>query len=238
MGNPDSAHAVMPPLTRLLCKMSLSFSLLFCVLLLLIHAQSYDDSEFRVFLIPADDCPSPCFMGIRPGTTTLGDAVAILQSHKWVKTVLASAPDPRASQHIYWQWRDDAPLFVQSGKLRNGGTLYVQQGIVQNIDVMTGIPLGTAWLRWDAPEKYTSLTQTGGPIGGPIPPRPLTYIYQDIIVIGWTECADFGRFWDAKIEIIFGDLQDWLQSVSSYPPLPGTTSIYHYVHDVKTNFCP
>jgi hypothetical protein len=177
-------------------------------------------------------------MGIQPGVTDVNEAINILQNHPWVLKLIIQTPDPSASQQINWQWREDAPLFVQSGKLRNGGALFVQRGIVQNIDVMTGIPLGTAWLRWGIPEKYTSLTQTGGPIGGTIPPRPLTYVYHDIIFIGWTECADFGRFWEAKLEMIFGDPKTWLQSVLPYPIMPGTTPVTRFVHDVKTNFCP
>lgn len=223
---------------RILIITGLSLSVFFTAALLLIRAQPYDDSELRAFIVPSDGCDAPCFIGIRPGVTRVGDAIAILESHQWVETVLMVAPDPRASQRINWQWRDDAPFFVQSGKLRNGGTLFVQQGIVQNIDVMTGIPLGTLWLRWGIPEKYTSLAQTGGPIGGPLPPRSLTYVYHDIIVIGWTECANFRRFWEAKTEMIFGDPDIWLQSVIPYPPLPGTTPVTRFVRDVKTNFCP
>lgn len=225
-------------MTRLIFIMGVCLSLIFTAALLLIRAQPYNDSELRTFLSPSEDCSAPCFMGIRPGVTTVGDAVAILKSNQWVEAILIAAPDPGASQLITWRWRKDAPLFVQSSKLRNGGTLYVQQGIVQNINVMTGISVGTAWLRWGAPEKYTSLTQTGGPVGGPIPPRPLTYVYHEIIIIGWTDCADFGRFWDAKIEMVFGDPAAWLQSVIPYSFLPGTTPVTRFVRDVKTNFCP
>lgn len=177
-------------------------------------------------------------MGIHPGMTPVTDAIYILQNHHWVEKIIIQTPDPSASQQINWHWRDDAPPFVRSDKLRNWGTLYVQTGIVQNIDVMTGIPFGSAWLRWGMPENYTLLTQTGGPIGGPIPPRPLTYIYHDMIVIGWTECADFGRFWEAKTEMILGDPDIWLKSVLPYPPLPNTTPVTRFVHDVRTNFCP
>ena len=228
----------MHAMTRLIGITGMSLSMVFTAVVLLIHTQPYDDLELRTLLKSSDSCDTPCFMGIRPNVTTVNEAIKILQNHSWVQKIFIQSTDPLASQRINWHWRDDAPPFVQSARLRSGGTLFIQDGIVQNIDVMTGIPFGSAWLRWGRPEQYTLLTQLGGPIGGPRPPRPLTYIYQDIIVISWMDCADFRRFWNAKIEMIFGSPATWLQGVSTFPFLPSDTPIIHFVHDVKTTFCP
>jgi hypothetical protein len=59
-------------------RLSLPLILLFTAALAVIRAQPYDDHELRELLLPAG-CPAPCFMGIRPGVTTVEEAVKILE---------------------------------------------------------------------------------------------------------------------------------------------------------------
>ncbi len=59
--------------------MALLLSGLFLLPVLLIRAQPYDDGGLRAFLTPPEDCPAPCFMGIRPGVTTTEEALEILK---------------------------------------------------------------------------------------------------------------------------------------------------------------
>lgn len=68
------------------------FTLLFTLCIALIRVQPYDDSELRAFLTPPEGCPAPCFMGIRPGVTTMEEAVAILGFYE---------PDEPVSQQTY-----------------------------------------------------------------------------------------------------------------------------------------
>lgn len=68
-----------PALVRFLFKLGFAFTLLFTVCIALIRAQPYDDSELRAFLTPPEGCPAPCFMGIRPGVTTMEEAIAVLE---------------------------------------------------------------------------------------------------------------------------------------------------------------
>lgn len=227
----------MSALTRLVIFLSVILSVVFSAAVLLIHAQPYDDPDLRAVITLSDKCQTPCFLGIQPGVTTIDEAMRILQTHQWVKTVMAMAPDRLATQHIYWEWRDDAPALVQTGYPHSGGSMFVNNGIVQNVEVSTGIPLGTVWIRRGAPELYTTLVQLG-PAGKPTLPRPLTYIYNDMILIGTTECSAFRYFWKSNLRIIFGDPEAWLKTVIPYPPLPGTTPVTRFVYDVKRNFCP
>ena len=59
-------------------RFSLRFALLplafFTAVLLLIHAQPYDDHDLRQLLMP-EGCPAPCFMGIRPGVTMVAEII-------------------------------------------------------------------------------------------------------------------------------------------------------------------
>ncbi|MEP6988425.1 MAG: hypothetical protein ABI970_22675 [Chloroflexota bacterium] len=92
---------MMKPLIRL----ALLLIVLFTAALLLIHAQPYDDHELRELLLP-EGCPAPCFMGIRPGVTTMDEAMNILKSHKWVYEV------HQVGGTIDWTWSDASPTFI------------------------------------------------------------------------------------------------------------------------------
>src|SRR4051794_14092484 len=71
---------IMKPLIRL----AILLIVLFTAVLLLIHAQPYDDHELRQLLLP-EGCPAPCFMGIRPGVTTMDEALELLKKSGWIE---------------------------------------------------------------------------------------------------------------------------------------------------------
>lgn len=83
------------------------------VSVLLIHAQSYNDSELRAFLTPPEGCPAPCFLGIRPGLTTAAEAITMLEAHEWIAGVQLEVNQDAPMQFIYgrlnWNWRENAP---------------------------------------------------------------------------------------------------------------------------------
>jgi len=74
-------------------------------LLQLIHVQPYDDHELRQVLLP-DGCSAPCFMGIRPGVTTMDETLAILKANKWIDNIRTHAGT------IEWTWSDLSPDIV------------------------------------------------------------------------------------------------------------------------------
>src|SRR4051812_46421963 len=82
---------------------------LFSAMLLLIQAQPYDDHQLRDLLIP-DGCPAPCFMGIRPGMTTMQEARNILEASGWTDhVVLNSGINLTANDSfisVSWEWND------------------------------------------------------------------------------------------------------------------------------------
>src|SRR5262245_5048630 len=82
--------------------------------LVLIHAQPHDDHELRDLLLP-EGCPAPCFMGIRPGVTTMQEARNILEASGWTDHVVLNnginltANDSFIS--VSWEWNDQrSPL--------------------------------------------------------------------------------------------------------------------------------
>jgi len=68
---------------RFYLRLTLIPIVLFTIVLMLIHAQPYDDHELREILLP-EGCPAPCFMGIRPGVTSVDEALRLLENNKWV----------------------------------------------------------------------------------------------------------------------------------------------------------
>lgn len=87
-----------------------------CVLVV-IRAQSYDDLNLRQLILP-DGCVSPCFMGIRPGKTTVAEAVNLLQATGWVSalevTKAESVTDGEVYIRVRWNWNTKQPAIIDS----------------------------------------------------------------------------------------------------------------------------
>ncbi len=131
-------------------RIVLPLTLLFAACIAVIHAQPHDDHALRDLLAPPDGCPMPCFMGIRPGTTTTREAVAILRAHEWIgeTTILYN----RAGQVylIQWSWSGTQPRLVDASKLAH---LYARDNIVYSITTPTRVPFGDIWLTLGRPDR-------------------------------------------------------------------------------------
>src|SRR5437868_2844239 len=90
---------------RFYLRLILTPFLLFSTALLLIFAQPYDDHELRQLLIPKG-CPAPCFIGIRPGVTTMEETLAILKSNQWIGDIQQHAGT------IEWTWSEASPRII------------------------------------------------------------------------------------------------------------------------------
>ncbi|MBZ0287899.1 MAG: hypothetical protein K8I30_09820 [Anaerolineae bacterium] len=71
-------------MTRLLLQITITLAALLSAAVFLIRAQPQDVSALRTLLTPPPGCASPCFMGIRPGVTSLTEARIILHERGWV----------------------------------------------------------------------------------------------------------------------------------------------------------
>jgi hypothetical protein len=82
----------MIPMRRTLFTVILCLVLIFASMILLIRTQPYQDGGLSAFLLPPDNCPAPCWSGIRPGETTLTGTSTLLQNNLQIKTVEAISP--------------------------------------------------------------------------------------------------------------------------------------------------
>jgi hypothetical protein len=115
--------------------------LLLTTALLLIHAQPYDDHDLRQLLLP-DGCPAPCFMGIRPGVTTVEEAIKILEASGWVDNY---ERDPILPV-IRITWNRNRPSWLENDALYNGSVIWIDDDLVTAFMLDTTLRLGE--LQW------------------------------------------------------------------------------------------
>ena len=135
-----------------LIKLVFLLTLLFAVCIGVIRAQPYDDSQLRAVLAPPEGCPMPCWQGIRPGVTPLGEARAILQSIPWVTDVELSGDVNVGVQYasLTWMWSGDQPFPAEP---RSGGTIGVVRNVVRSVTLQTRLELGSVWMYVAHPEE-------------------------------------------------------------------------------------
>jgi hypothetical protein len=139
-----------------LFKLALVLVGLFALPLLLIRAQPYDDSDLHALLNPPPDCPNPCFMGIRPGTTNIWDALDVLHHHEWVARVgqydfeQSKNLDGTITIELNWEWSGAQPALIDSSRR---GSAWILDDIVVSIEVATFLRLGDLRLGMGAPQQ-------------------------------------------------------------------------------------
>ena len=85
----------------MILRFVVGLTLLFLLPMALIMMQPIHDSPLREFLTRPDSCRAPCFLGVRPRSTTIDEAVEMLQSnaaigHMW-----------RDERSLLWHWLAD-----------------------------------------------------------------------------------------------------------------------------------
>jgi hypothetical protein len=150
---------------RPLLKLSLLLIVLLVLPIFLIRAQPYDDSELRAFLTPPD-CPAPCFMGIRPGVTTFGEAIKLLEGHEWVTNIQLELYESDLFNYgtLTWDWRDMTPGYMDREN-QSSVTLIWKDSIEQTGDLDTDVFVGTIQIFTHFP-LYTVQQFMGEPDSG------------------------------------------------------------------------
>lgn len=124
-------------------------------MLLLIHAQPYDDHELRALLLP-EDCPIPCFMGIRPGETTREEAIRLLKASDQIEIKSSNGPDTNLGAPMSFSWLKNKPrLIAESSQL----TIVFQSSdpnrVIQiSFRLQREVTLGDFYLAFGMPSRY------------------------------------------------------------------------------------
>jgi hypothetical protein len=108
----------------------------FFAVMLFIRAQPYDDHDLRALLMP-DDCEMPCFMGIRPGVTTVDEAMHILEASGWVKEI--NSQKYSSSTVFHWTWNGHRPQIIDEV---GPGSVSAKGGTITSLTIRTTMRLG------------------------------------------------------------------------------------------------
>jgi hypothetical protein len=205
-------------ISRLLIHLTFPLVTAFTAAVLLIRAQPYHDNNLRTLLIP-ERCLAPCFMGIRPGITTVDDAISILEKHEWVAGIEPHfIPPENPSEHyrgwVYWDWKADAPIWFRAAPdvMRgHAGVFDSVDGLVVDITVATNVPFGSIRLTMGRPSGYglsfTNVIITKGVFTSASLQYRGAYLEDNIQVETVSLCSDTARLWFKPSSITFFDDQ-------------------------------
>ena len=138
-------------------KPAILLTVILALPIFVLRALPYEDHMIRDLI--SETCPAPCFMGIRPGVTTMQEAVYVLQSHTWVangrdgfsalvrSAVFYDAAIPRTT--IEMRWSAAAPSWI-NGEQR--GSITVEDRGVRDINIETHLSLGEMMLAFGEPD--------------------------------------------------------------------------------------
>lgn len=171
------------------------------ILMLLIHAQPYDDHNLSEFMTPKS-CSMPCFMGIVPRVTTLDEAVRLLKSSGWVSKVNSQVDDTTGKMlGITVRWNANAPLLLQ--KSAYSGYLTVNHNRIDQIFIGTSVNLGDFWLSMGVPSDYGLISLPGQTINAEGMQYGNVYAADYFAVIGVAHCHYFANLWNNPVTIYF-----------------------------------
>lgn len=206
----------------MLLRLSLSVFLLFTgvfALLIVATYQPYDASELRAFLIPPEDCDSPCFMGVQPGETASERAMTILQEHEWVDEVFVILD----GFYGEWSWSGRQPRFVNTRNRGFLGAQSAQYNVYYSMSIDSTITLGELYMALGEPDlSFFTHTERARS-------RTLVHsVYYNALGLqadGAISCpATMVRLWQSDLTLYWGSLpgreRAQLQTDYTFPHYP------------------
>lgn len=137
---------------RFLLKFGAVGALFFAFSIALIRAQTHDDSELHTLRTSLESCPASCFMGIRPGETMMREALEILRTSGWVRSIQYME---RAMGRVHytgwirWEWSGKQPTWID---IRRESMIWIDENRVDQITIPIRYRLGDIWLAYGDPD--------------------------------------------------------------------------------------
>lgn len=194
-------------ITRIIFKLMLALLISLMTAVALVRAIPYEDVGLQAILTPPEGCESPCFMGIRPGVTTIDEAVAILRDHAWVDSVLVfQLPSTRQIRAARWTWSGQQPSLINASDASapSFGSLESSRGVVTQIRVPTVLSAGDVMLLWGRADNHIIST-----FGGRFTRRvAVSYLLHFPGHAAWIDgnvvCPYFPHFLNLPVTVFFG----------------------------------
>ena len=144
------------------------------------------------------DCDGRCPLGLRPGWTDIDEAAALLAAHPWAKHVHYTRGLELDTGYLRWEWTGAQPAGIDAGQ---PGSVYIQRGFVQWVDIATTPPFATFWQMLGPPDSGRV-----HPLSG-MPARVFQVVTYDRALLALrTEIlcpADRARYWRAPVVVRF-----------------------------------
>lgn len=197
-------------MTRFFLLFGLRTSLLFALFIGVLRAHSYDASALRAFLTPPDDCPMPCWQGIRPGVTNINDALHILEAHPWISEI--QHPEIPYDKRTYWNWNAE-PSGVINNAVRGHGLPDWDNNAWSSIEISTVVPMGDFVLTLGKPDGLMILAIRSNSIAGgsaQVEKMMPVLVYRDLglMIYNFIDCpARMDDFWNSWGMVVYGDAE-------------------------------
>ncbi len=125
----------------------------FTVYMLILHIQPAHTADLRALFMPPDTCFDPCFMGIRPGFTTVDEAITILNAHRWVKSVSAPPSTSRREEDLLiLNWNGAQSPYIDT---QSTSALITCGNWICGLSIPTNLELGAFLLEFGQPDSAT-----------------------------------------------------------------------------------
>jgi hypothetical protein len=201
---------------RLAGRSLFTLTLLFTLVIVLIHTQPYDDGGLREFLIAPSTCAAPCFIGIHPGVTSGEAALALLNANDWTRdTSLTYMGISERNGIVDWQWNGRQPGWLLPFPSRP--ILSFNKGLVRDITIPTSVRLGDIWLAFGDPDAYVFTISQG------IKGTQIVLLYSVVYrgaqfwVTGSNLCPYYPSVLHSQITIHIGNMSDFAFLVERFP---------------------
>lgn len=202
---------------RLLVPLVLVPTLIFVLLISIIQAQPYPE----VPLMEAN-CLTPCFLGIHPGSTTIQEAVALLEAQNLVaEWVIPFEGSPSRQQNtmrplLIWRWSDRQPAYLTHPEAT---LLYDWQTerVAAFSPLITNIPLADILIHYGQPQAgfmNAMLADSGQRVFIHV----ASYMQPRLTVISYTTCPmTLHHLWQTPVRLEINNIQGDYSRLTAYP---------------------
>lgn len=129
--------------TTLAFRLVVACILLLTIAVLLAHGYSTGITPLHALLLPSEDCDSPCFLGIRPGSTSFMTALEQLRRHPWMRSIDPIPAPPAVPQaldmfHVELTLPRGSELVTQLQLVTRAGSSTLEGVLLINPDISLG----------------------------------------------------------------------------------------------------
>ncbi len=198
-------------MARLVFRLTTLLCIPLLAILLLIRAQPYDDDDLRRLVIPPG-CAAPCFLGIRPGITTVTEMVNLLEASGWVNRGDITVTTRFNVVRLEWIWNGRQPAVLEGSSqavatilagFNDEKALGEPERVITGLSIHTSIPYGELRLLLGQALNKPNYVMFSGYIN----PR-VTAVYTEYGLVAMSPLLDcpvsLGTFWHSRVILHIG----------------------------------